>query len=156
MPSFSNSRRVRHSPTDMFDLVADVEKYPAFVPLCERLRIKRRVEAGEGMSVLVADMTVAFGPLRETFTSRVTLNRPELVIGVDYLDGPFSRLDNTWRFVSAGEGSEVRFFIDYEFRNRALALVMGSMFDTAFRRFSDAFVARADFVYGNSARATSP
>ncbi|MFG1349243.1 type II toxin-antitoxin system RatA family toxin [Xanthobacter autotrophicus] len=149
MPSFTNARRVRHGARDMFDLVADVERYPEFVPLCQSLRIKRRMKSDEGVEILVADMTVAYKLIRETFTSRVTLDRPRLTIHVEYLDGPFSRLDNRWEFVGRGEdASEVKFFISYEFRSRTLAMLMGAMFEAAFRRFADAFEARADQVYG--------
>ncbi|MFG1283724.1 type II toxin-antitoxin system RatA family toxin [Xanthobacter autotrophicus] len=149
MPSFSNARQVRHGARDMFDLVADVERYPEFVPLCQSLRVKRRMKSDEGVEILVADMTVAYKLIRETFTSRVTLDRPRLTIHVEYLDGPFSRLDNRWEFVGRGEdASEVKFFISYEFRSRTLAMLMGAMFDAAFRRFADAFEARADQVYG--------
>ncbi|MFK8251223.1 type II toxin-antitoxin system RatA family toxin [Ancylobacter terrae] len=149
MPSFRNTRRVRHSAADMFDLVADVEKYPEFVPLCASLQVKRRVASGEGIEILVADMSVAYKVLRERFTSRVTLDRPRLSILVEYLDGPFSRLENRWGFRDLPEGGcEVSFFISYEFRSRTLGLVMGAMFDAAFRRFAEAFEKRADAVYG--------
>jgi len=149
MPVFKIERRVGHRPDAMFDLVADVDKYPLFVPLCEALKVRRRVNAGDdGIEILVADMTVAYGPLRETFTSRVTLDRPRLHIIAEYIDGPFSRLENHWRFTADGEGTRVSFSIDYEFRSRALALVMGAVFDAAFRRFAEAFEARADVVYG--------
>ncbi|MFG1276893.1 type II toxin-antitoxin system RatA family toxin [Xanthobacter autotrophicus] len=149
MPSFSNARQVRHGARDMFDLVADVERYPEFVPLCQSLRVKRRMKSDEGVEILVADMTVAYKLIRETFTSRVTLDRPRLTIHVEYLDGPFSRLDNRWEFIGRGEdASEVKFFISYEFRSRTLAMLMGAMFEAAFRRFADAFEARADQVYG--------
>jgi len=148
MPSFSTKRRVRHGAAQMFDLVADVEKYPQFVPLCSALRIRSRAGAGEP-EILVADMTVAYKVVRETFTSRVTLDRPGLKILVEYLDGPFRRMDNRWTFRSMGEGAcEVEFFIDYEFKSRVLAMLMGTMFDVAFRRFADAFEKRADAIYG--------
>ncbi|MFS8038372.1 type II toxin-antitoxin system RatA family toxin [Xanthobacter sp. AM11] len=151
MPSFSNARTVQHSAADMFDLVADVERYPEFVPLCQALRIKRRTRSDEGVEVLVADMTVAYKLIRETFTSRVTLDRPRLTIHVEYLDGPFSRLDNRWEFLARGERAcEVKFFISYEFRSRTLGMLMGAMFDAAFRRFADAFEKRADQVYGTA------
>jgi coenzyme Q-binding protein COQ10 len=98
--------------------------------------------------VLVAQMTAAYKLISETFTSRVTLDRPNLQILVEYLDGPFSRLENRWSFRPSGEGScEVEFFITYEFRSRMLAMLMGSMFDLAFRRFATAFEERADLVY---------
>lgn len=152
MPVHKTERIVRHRPDQMFDLVADVEKYPLFVPLCEALKVRRRVQDGEsGMEILVADMTVGFSKLRETFTSRVTLNRPRLHILAEYVDGPFSRLENHWRFVREGEGTRVFFSIDYEFRSRALAAVMGTVFDKAFRKFVEAFEARADAVYGVAA-----
>ncbi|MGE0563884.1 MAG: type II toxin-antitoxin system RatA family toxin [Pseudolabrys sp.] len=149
MPSFSTRRRVKHAAADMFDLVADVEKYPAFVPLCAALKVRSRSRKGEGVEALVADMTVAYKMVRETFTSRVTLDRPKLTILVEYLDGPFRRMENRWTFRPAGEAAcDVEFFIDYEFRSRILAMLMGAMFDAAFRKFAAAFEQRADAVYG--------
>lgn len=149
MPAFTNTRVVKHSAADMFALVADVERYPEFVPLCQALRVRRRSQSGEGVEMLVADMTVAYKLIRETFTSRVTLDRPRLTIQVEYLDGPFSRLDNRWTFTSLPDARcEVGFQISYEFRSRALGLLMGAMFDAAFRRFAEAFERRADEVYG--------
>lgn len=149
MPSFRNKRRVAHSAANMFDLVADVERYPEFVPLCRDLKIRRREPKEEGVEVLVADMTVAYKLVRESFRSRVTLDRPKLQILVEYLEGPFSHLENRWTFVPTGpESCEVEFFIDYEFRSRMLGVLMGAMFDTAFRRFATAFEHRADDIYG--------
>jgi coenzyme Q-binding protein COQ10 len=148
MPQFSTRRRVRHSAADMFDLVADVEHYPEFVPLCRDLRIRKRIPEPEGVEILIADMTVAYKFVRETFTSRVTLDRPNLQILVEYLEGPFSRLENRWAFHATGERTcEVEFFISYEFKSRTLGLLMGTMFEVAFRRFSVAFERRADVVY---------
>jgi coenzyme Q-binding protein COQ10 len=149
MPQFSSKRRIRHAALDMFDLVADVEKYPAFVPLCAATKVRSRSPNGQGVDVLVSEMTVAYKLIRQTFTSRVTLDRPGLKILVEYLDGPFSRMQNRWTFRPTGEGTcEVEFFIDYEFKSRTLALLMGAMFDAAFRRFAAAFEKRADEVYG--------
>jgi coenzyme Q-binding protein COQ10 len=149
MPQFSTKRLVRHSAANMFDLVADVEKYPQFVPLCSALKVTSRTAMGDGIAVLVADMTVAYKLIRQTFTSRVTLDRPGLKIVVEYLDGPFQRMQNRWTFrPTSGESCEVEFFIDYEFRSRTLAMLMGAMFDTAFRKFAAAFEKRADAVYG--------
>lgn len=149
MPRFSSERPVAHHADNMFDLVADVERYPEFVPLCERLRVRRRVTAEDGVGILVADMTVAYGPIRETFLSRVLLERPKRTILVEYVDGPFSKLENVWRFEPMSpETSRVHFAIDYEFRNAALAALMGVMFDRAFRTFADAFETRANEVYG--------
>jgi coenzyme Q-binding protein COQ10 len=148
MPQYSSKRRVRHAAAEMFDLVADVERYPEFVPLCRALKVRERKSGPNGTEMLVADMTAAYKLISETFTSRVTLDRPNLQILVEYLDGPFSRLENRWTFRPAGElSSDVEFFISYEFRSRTLALLMGSMFDLAFRRFAVAFEQRADLVY---------
>ena len=148
MPQFSTKRRVRHAATDMFDLVADVEKYPQFVPLCSGLTVKSRAEK-DGKTVLVADMTVAYKIIRETFTSRVTLDQQGLKILVEYLNGPFKRMQNRWTFYPVeAKVSDVEFFIDYEFRSRTLAVLMGAMFDAAFRRFAVAFEQRADEIYG--------
>jgi coenzyme Q-binding protein COQ10 len=148
MPQFSSKRRVRHAASDMFDLVADVEKYPQFVPLCRSLKVKSRTTKGES-TVIVAAMTVAYKLIQQTFTSRITLDRPNLKILVEYLDGPFSRLQNRWTFTPAGEQAcEIEFFIDYEFKSRTLAILMGAMFDTAFRKFAVAFEQRADEIYG--------
>ena len=149
MPEFSTKRRVRPAAADMFDLVADIKKYPEFVPLCSTMTVKSRNEKDDGTVVLVADMTVAYKIIRETFTSRVTLDRPNLRIFVEYLNGPFKRMHNRWAFHPAGDAAcDVEFFISYEFKSRALAMLMGAMFDTAFRRFAVAFEQRADVVYG--------
>jgi coenzyme Q-binding protein COQ10 len=149
MPQFSTRRRVRHSAKDMFDLVADVERYPEFVPLCRALKVRQRSPAGEGIEVVVADMTVAYKLVRESFRSRVTLDRPNLKILVEYLEGPFSHLENRWTFHPESDQScEVEFYIEYEFRSRTLGFLMGSMFEVAFRRFAAAFERRADAVYG--------
>ncbi|MBZ0139099.1 MAG: SRPBCC family protein [Pseudorhodoplanes sp.] len=152
MPEFFARRRVRHSAAQMFDLVADIERYPEFVPLCRDLKACKRIDEPEGVVVLVADMTVAYKFIRETFRSRVTLDRPNLQILVEYLNGPFSHLENRWEFHPAGERlCDVSFFIAYEFRSRALGLLMGAMFDTAFRGFAAAFEKRADRIYRTSA-----
>jgi coenzyme Q-binding protein COQ10 len=149
MPQFRTKRRVNHSASDMFDLVADVEKYPEFVPLCESLRVLRRTEGAEGIETVVANMTVAYKVMRETFTSRVTLDRPNLDIDVDYLDGPFSRMENRWDFHPVSDQvCDIEFFIAYEFKSRVLGMLMGAVFEAAFRRFSEAFERRADEVYG--------
>ncbi len=132
----------------MFDLVADVERYPEFVPLCQSLHVKRRATDAEGVEVLFADMEVGYKAIRERFTSKVTLDREHKKILVEYVDGPFSRMQNIWSFVEDGEAaSKVEFFIDYEFRSRMLGALMGSMFEVAFRKFSSAFEARADQVF---------
>lgn len=150
MPAFRNERRVPHSPAAMFELVADVERYPAFVPLCEGLSVRQRINGDDGIEILIADMIIGYKSIRETFTTRVTLDRPRLRILVEYVDGPFRFLENRWAFRPADEGSAciVDFYISYEFKSRTLGLVMGAMFDKAFKKFSDAFAARANDLYG--------
>jgi len=149
MPRFSSKRRVRHTAQQMFDLVADVERYPEFVPLCQSLKIRQRTPQADGAEIVVADMTVSFKLVRESFTSRVTLDRANLKILVEYLKGPFSNLENRWTFEAKSETDcDVGFFLAYEFKSRMLALLMGTMFDAAFQRFASAFEKRADVVYG--------
>jgi coenzyme Q-binding protein COQ10 len=130
----------------MFALVADIEKYPQFLPLCDGLTVRSRKER-DGKTLLVADMTVGYKAIRETFTTQVLLNPAELTIDVKYIEGPFKYLDNRWHFTPAPEGCVVDFFIDYEFKSRILGAVMGSMFDRAFRMFAEAFETRADKIY---------
>jgi coenzyme Q-binding protein COQ10 len=153
MPQFSNKRRVAHTADQMFDLVADVERYPEFVPLCAALKVRQRNVKPDGTETLISDMTVSFKLFKETFTSRVTLDRANRKILVEYVNGPFSSLENRWSFEPKGDGKadcgcEVTFFIAYEFKSRMLAMLMGTMFDAAFARFSAAFEKRADVVYG--------
>lgn len=148
MPQFETTRIARHTADQMFALVADVETYPQFLPLCEALTVQSRKER-DGKTLLVAAMSVGYKAIRETFTTQVLLKPDEKVIEVKYIDGPFKYLTNIWRFTDIGEGrSEVHFFIDYEFKSRILGALMGSMFDRAFRMFSEAFETRADKIYG--------
>jgi coenzyme Q-binding protein COQ10 len=149
MPKFSSKRRVHHSAPQMFDLVADVELAPEVVPLCQSLKIRQRTPQADGTEIVIADMTVSFKLVRESFTSRVTLDRANLKIQVEYLKGPFSNLENRWTFEPKSDTDcDVGFFLSYEFKSRMLALLMGTMFDTAFQRFAAAFEKRADVVYG--------
>ena len=149
MPEFSTTRAVRHAAADMFALVADVERYPEFVPLCRALKVRKRIPESDGIEILIADMTIAYKLIHESFASRVTLDRPHQKILVEYLEGPFRRLENRWSFHPTGEHAcNVEFFISYEFKSRTLGLLMGTMFDLAFRRFAAAFERRADEVYG--------
>jgi len=153
MNTYRTTRRVKHSAARMFDLVADVERYPEFVPMCESLSVRKRSGEAEGVEIIVADMTVAYKIIRETFSSRVTIDRPKLAILVEYLDGPFSHLENRWRFRPENDkSSEVDFYIAYEFRSKTLGLIMGALFDSAFRRFAEAFEKRADKIYREAAK----
>jgi len=151
MPHFTTTRQIRHGATDMFDLVADVESYPKFVPLCESLKVRSRRTEGDS-EILIATMTVSYKVIRESFTTKVTLDREDLMILVEYLDGPFSHLENLWRFEPHGRGNSlVHFNIDYEFRSTALRVLMGAVFDRAFHKFAEAFAKRADAVFGTAA-----
>lgn len=155
MPSFETTRPVSHSPEQMFALVADVEKYPEFLPMCESLAVRSRKER-EGVTVLVADMSVGYKAVRETFTSQVTLKPANNAIDVKYIDGPFRFLDNRWRFRPRSDGGcDVYFYIEYEFKSRMLGMIMGAVFDRAFRTFAEAFEKRADAVYGRNGAGTN-
>jgi coenzyme Q-binding protein COQ10 len=147
MPSFSTIRRVRHPAMNMFALVADVERYPEFVPLCEALQIERRVKDGD-VEIIDATMTVAYKFIRERFVSRARLDSANARILVEYLDGPVRNLQNRWFFRPAPGGCDVEFHIVYEFHSRLFQTVAGAVFDKAFRKFADAFEARADAIYG--------
>jgi coenzyme Q-binding protein COQ10 len=137
----------------MYDLVADVERYPEFLPLCEALRVRKREQAADGKSVLVADMTVGYKAIRETFTSRVTLDPGALRVHAgsmaEFSAGPFRRLENRWAFHPAPGGCTVDFHIAYEFKSWMLQSLVGGLFDRVFRRYTRAFEERAHAVYGS-------
>lgn len=154
MAEFHTKHRVSYSAQQMYDLVADVEQYPQFLPLCSDLRVFERTEHDSG-EILKAHMTIAYKMFRESFTSEVKLSPQQKTISVRYLEGPFRKLDNQWRFVdlepgesSAQKGCEIDFYIDYEFRAKPLQFVMGGVFDKAFRKFTAAFENRARQIYG--------
>jgi coenzyme Q-binding protein COQ10 len=150
MPSFRTTRRVPFTPRQMFDLVADVECYPAFLPLCEALVVRRREREHE-TDILVADMTVGYKAIQETFTSRVRLDAARLEVAAAGLlgaMGPFSRLENQWQFRAAPGGCDVDFLIAYQLRSAMLEMLVGTLFDRAFRRYTEAFEERARSVYG--------
>lgn len=150
MPSFRTTRRVPFTPRQMFDLVADVERYPEFLPLCEALTVRRREREGD-LDTLLADMTVGYKAIRETFTSRVRLDAARCEVaaaGVPGMMGPFRQLENRWQLRAAPGGCEVDFFIAYEFASGMLQMLVGALFDRAFRRYTRAFEERAEAVYG--------
>ncbi len=148
MPVFQARRRIHHSAEEMFDLVADVERYHEFVPLCLRHAIRSRETRAE-IEILMTDMTVACGIYRESFRSRVTLDRANGCILVESTDGPLRRLQTRWTFQSRSDDScDVGFYLQYELASRTLTLLMGPVFDLAFGRFVQAFERRADIVYG--------
>lgn len=151
MPQFETVRHTEHTTDEMFTLVADIEKYPEFLPLCEALTVRSRRER-DGRTMLVADMTVGYKAIRETFSTQVLLKPDEKAIDVKYLEGPFKYLTNRWAFTPAEpKGCDVHFYIEYEFKSRVLGALMGTMFDRAFRMFTDAFEKRANAIYGPAA-----
>jgi coenzyme Q-binding protein COQ10 len=151
MPKFRTKRRVAHAAAEMFALVADVEAYPKFLPLCRDLRLRESRATEDGQQLLIVEMEVGYKAIRETFTSRVTCDRARLEIRVEYIDGPFKHLENQWRFIEMGPQScSVEFDIAYEFRSRAFAILVGGIFDAAFRKFAEAFENRANLVYGRA------
>ncbi len=148
MRKFETIRTVAHSAEKMFDLVADIERYPEFVPLCAGLRVVEDMEDGENR-VRIADMSVAYKALSDSFRCKVTENRAASEITVQYLTGPFKSLNNVWTFEGRGDtSSDVRFYIAYEFRSRVFQMIAGAVFDRAFSKFAEAFEQRADQVYG--------
>lgn len=171
MPNFHTQKQVNHSAEEMFALVADIERYPEFLPMCEALTIRSRKEQ-DGNILLIADMSIGYKLVRESFTTQVYLRPQEHRIDVQYIDGPFKYLENRWQFFPApgaesgevsaaaqkieksvapaasGKSCMVDFYIDYAFKNPMLSALMGAMFDIAFRKFTAAFTARADKIYG--------
>jgi coenzyme Q-binding protein COQ10 len=147
MPSFETRRQVPFTPQEMFALVADVERYPEFLPLCEGLRVLSRNGEGD-QQTLVAAMDVGYKGIRETFTSRVTLDATVPVVRTDLVSGPFTKLVNKWDFTETPGGCEVKFFIDYEFKSMLLQMLVGGLFQQAFGRFAEAFEERAHTIYG--------
>jgi coenzyme Q-binding protein COQ10 len=142
MPTHAEHKVVPYRPDQLFDLVADVGKYPQFLPWCAGAKVRSRTE-----TELVADLTIGFGPFRESFTSRVQLRRPESV-QVKYENGPFRYLNNTWAFKPDPRGCRVDFFVDFEFKSRLLQAAIGVVFNEAVRLMVNAFIKRARDVYG--------
>lgn len=145
MPRHSETRHFPYTPDQLFDLVADVKRYQEFLPWVAATRIRSDSE-----TLMVADLVVGFGSLKETFTSRVEKARPEK-IKVDYIEGPLKYLKNEWRFEPATDGgTKVHFSVDFAFKNRIFESLAGAMFDRALRRMTGAFEARAEELYGSS------
>lgn len=148
----NETRIVAYSADQMFDLVADVARYPEFLPWVTAARIKARSDDG-----FVADVLVGFKSFREKFTSRVILDRPSHTIVAAYLEGPFRHLTNRWRFeANAGGGCTIDFDIDFEFKLRLLEKLIGSLFDRAVMKMTDAFETRAAALYGKAPASAAP
>lgn len=150
MPSHVERRVLPYSPGAMFDLVADIERYPEFLPWCVACRIRKRED-----NVILGDLMVGFKVFRETFTSRVELHRPDR-IEVQYIDGPFKYLTNRWRFIPRGDGTEIDFYIDFQFNSRILEAVAGKVFGEAVRRMVGAFETRAHKLLGKGLATSVP
>jgi coenzyme Q-binding protein COQ10 len=150
MPRHSETRFLPYTPEQMFDLVADIERYPEFLPWCVGMRVRERRD-----DVILADLMVGFKMIREKFTSKVTLQRPSR-IDVVYIDGPFKHMENHWLFKPHDGGCMVEFFIDFEFRSRMLRLVMEPLFHEAVRRMVGAFETRAARLYGQPSSRSAP
>ena len=144
MPGIRETRTLPYSAEQMFDLVADVARYPEFLPWV----VATRVRSDDG-SELVADMLVGFKALREKFTSRVLKNRPDR-LEVIYVDGPMRDLDNVWHFRTSPGGCEIDFCVDFTFKNKMFEMLAGQYFDRAFRKLVAAFETRANELYGSS------
>jgi coenzyme Q-binding protein COQ10 len=145
MPTHAEKKLLPYTREQLFDVVADVHRYPEFLPWCVSARVVSRTETD-----LVADLTIGFKMFRETFRSEVTLDRPAHV-HVRYLNGPFRYLNNHWRFTQVDGGTEVDFFVDFEFRSRLLQAVIGTVFNEAVRLMVRAFERRAYILHRRAA-----
>ncbi|MEM1383350.1 MAG: type II toxin-antitoxin system RatA family toxin [Pseudomonadota bacterium] len=148
MPTHAERRRLPYTADEMYALIADVEKYPEFLPWCSGIRIRARKPQSDGTEIIDADLVISFKVFRERFGSRVVLRPEERRIDVSYLDGPFRYLDNHWHFEDVGEREcEVDFFVDFEFRSRTLQSIIGVVFNEAMQRIVRAFERRAGDLY---------
>lgn len=153
MPRHSENKVLPYAPHQIYDLVADVARYPEFLPWTSAARIRSRAplpERGEGAEVLEADLVISFKVFRERFGSRVVLIPTERRIETDYLDGPFKYLHSYWQVEPEGDKARVQFEVDFEFRNVILQKAIGLFFDEAMRRVVGAFEKRADQLYGKA------
>lgn len=147
MTTHSETRTLPYSAQQMYDLVADVERYPEFLPWTAAARIRERRQAGSAL-IVDADLVISFKVFRERFGSRVTLWPGERRIDTEYLDGPFRRMLSKWSFEDNGAGCDVRFYVDFEFRNRVLQGAAGLFFQEAMTTIVKAFEKRAKALYG--------
>lgn len=149
MPSHAETRKMPYTARQMYDLVADVARYPDFLPWTTAARIRSLTPGPDGSEVMEADLVISFKVFREKFGSRVTLWPGQGRIDTEYLDGPFRFLKSGWSFRDLPDGGcEVDFHVDFEFRNAILQKVIGVVFDEAMRRVVRAFEGRARELYG--------
>ena len=157
MPTHSETRALPYSPDQMYALVADVAQYPQFIPWISASRVRSVTPEG-AHAVMLADLVIGFKMFRERFLSRVTLWEADRRIDTEYVDGPFKHMISKWEFASAPDGSggcEVRFAVDFEFRNRLLQGAAGLFFHDAMQRIVRAFEARAEALYGKPGAAAT-
>ena len=147
MPTHSETRPLPYTAQQMYDLVADVAKYPEFLPWCSAARIRRTYQAGDG-KVMEADLVISFKVFRERFGSRVTLFDAQKRIDTEYLDGPFKYMRSDWQFEDTDQGCNVSFHVDFEFKNAVLQGIIGVVFNEAMHRIVRAFEQRAAVLYG--------
>ena len=148
MPTHHETRRLPYSARQMYDLVADVPRYPEFLPWNAAARIRSRTPLEDGREVMEADLVISFKVFRERFGSRVVLDPAAMTVDTEYLDGPFKYMKSTWSFRDHPEGGcEVTFFVDFEFRNAILQKVIGVVFNEAMQRIVRAFETRAKALY---------
>lgn len=142
MTQHAEKRILAHRREDMFHLVADVARYPEFLPWCLASRIRSQSD-----DKMVADLIIGFQMFKERFTSHVRLDKQAMEIHVEYAEGPFKYLKNTWRFIEHPSGCEIDFYVDFEFNSRILQTVIESLFTEAVKRMVGAFEARADALF---------
>lgn len=147
MPTHSETKTLPYTAQQMYDLVADVAKYPKFLPWCAAARIRSRTPQGAA-EVVEADLIISFKVFRERFGSRVTLFPEDKKIDTEYLDGPFKYMKSNWAFEDVEGGCDVSFFVDFEFKNAMLQGIIGLVFNEAMQRIVRAFEARAKALYG--------
>ena len=148
MPTHSETRRLPYTAEQMYDLVADVARYPEFLPWCSAARIRSVVPEGEA-EVMTADLVISFKVFRERFTSRVELHSAARKIDTEYLDGPFRYMKSNWSFQDVDGGCDVSFHVDFAFRNMILQKMIGVVFNEAMQRIVRAFEERAVALYGS-------
>lgn len=148
MIKHSETRNLKYSTDQMFNLVADIESYPSFIPWCSAVRVTSRTQnKTDGASVLEADMGISFKVFKERFSSKVTLCPSSKEITVEYINGPFKFLSNKWVFTKSTDGCTINFNVEFEFRSRMMQHLIGMVFHEAMRRVVNSFEQRANVLY---------
>ena len=149
MTSHSETKYLPYTAKEMFDLVADISSYPEFLPWCAAARIREEIQNGQ-VQQIEADLVISFKVFREKFGSRVLLNTSNYIIETDYIDGPFRYMHSVWSFENCEEGCEVKFDVNFEFKNAMLQSIIGLVFNDAMQRIVRAFERRASYLYTRS------